>query len=114
MNAILEEPYDPGLQPERTLLAWKRTCLALGVAVAVAVRFAAETLGPLVAVVGAAGIGTALAAYLVAARRYRETQDWLGATDRLPVDGAALGLLTVTVLLVGLAAGVYVVGAAWR
>lgn len=111
MNAPL---FDPGLQPERTLLAWRRTCLALGFASAVAVRFAAEALGPPVAVLGAAGIGTALAAYLMAAHRHRTAHAELAATGRLAVDGTALGLLTATLLLTGLAAGVYVIGAPWR
>jgi uncharacterized membrane protein YidH (DUF202 family) len=109
-----EGPYDPGLQPERTLLAWRRTCLALGLSAALAVRFAAETLGPAAAVLGALGIGTALAAYLVSARRYRTAQAELRAAGRVPVDGAALGLLTMTLLATGAAAAVYVAGAWWR
>jgi len=109
-----DAPYDPGLQPERTLLSWRRTCLALGVAAAIAVRFAAEVLGPLVVLLGAVGIGTALAAYLVAVRRYHDAHDSLTADDRLPVDGTALGLLTATGLVIGSACAVYVMGATWR
>jgi putative membrane protein len=104
-------PFDPGLQPERTLLAWRRTCLALGVAATVAVRFAAEVLGPFSLVLGAAGIATAVGAYVVAARRYRVAHEALTASGRLPVDGTALGLLTVTLVLTGLACGAYVTGA---
>jgi uncharacterized membrane protein YidH (DUF202 family) len=103
-------PYDPGLQPERTLLAWRRTCLALGVAAAVAVRFAAEVVGPVAVVLGAVGIGTALAAYGVAARRYRASHERLTATGELPVDGAALAALTVTGAVVGLGAAAFVAG----
>ena len=114
MTSSPGRPVDPGLQLERTLLAWKRTSLALGVAVAVAVRFAAESLGPSVAALGAPGIGTALAAYLVAARRDRDLRERLGATGRRPADGAALGLLTVTLLVIGAASAAYVAGAVWR
>lgn len=106
-----DAPFDPGLQPERTLLAWKRTCLALGLSAVVAVRFAAETLGPFVTVLGAVGIAAALASYLASAHRYRTAQAALKDTGRIPVDGAALGLLTVTLLVTGSAAAVYLLGA---
>lgn len=106
--------FDPGLQPERTLLAWGRTCLALGAAATVAVRLAADVLGPASAVLGAVGIATALGAFLVAVRRYRRSRAELVETGRLPVDGAALGLLTVTLLLTAPACVVFVLGASLR
>ncbi len=102
--------FDPGLQPERTLLAWRRTCLALGVAAAVAVRFAAEVLGPPVMVLGAVGIATALAAHLTATRRYRAAHDGLTAHGTLIPDGTPLAWLTATLVLTGLASAVFVTG----
>ncbi|MDG4767335.1 DUF202 domain-containing protein [Solwaraspora sp. WMMD406] len=55
------EPSDPGLQPERTRLAWRRSALALTLVVLLAVRFAVERGGPamiagLLAVIGWAGL----------------------------------------------------------
>ncbi|WP_407319530.1 DUF202 domain-containing protein [Isoptericola halotolerans] len=111
---VPDAPYGPGLQPERTLLAWRRTCLAFGVAVAVAVRFAGGVLGPWIAVLGAVGLATVVAAYLVGARRYRDVHRRLAAGGRLPVDGAALGLLTATGWIVGVASAVFVAGVWWR
>ncbi len=64
-------PVDPGLQPERTALAWRRTSLALVALCLGLTRLAWGALGPaalLLAVVGAAG-----AAWLMVheRRRYR-------------------------------------------
>ena len=105
-----DSPFDPGLQPERTLLAWRRTCLALAVVSAVLVRFAGETLGASAALLGVAGVATAAAAYIRAARRYRRTHEGLIRDSELPIDGLALALLTLTLLLICAGALAYVVG----
>ena len=111
MSAPTHEPFDPGLQPERTLLAWRRTCLALAVASAVVVRFSAEVIGPAAAVtLGLIGVVAAGAGYVRASVRYRRAHEGLVADGELPIDGLALALVTLTLLLAGAAAGVYVIG----
>jgi uncharacterized membrane protein YidH (DUF202 family) len=105
-----DSPFDPGLQPERTLLAWRRTCLALTVASAVVVRFAGESMGASAALLGVAGVATAAAAYIRAARRYRRAHEGLTHNSELPIDGLALALMTLTLLLICAGAVVYVAG----
>ncbi|MBP6995698.1 MAG: DUF202 domain-containing protein [Phycicoccus sp.] len=67
-----EPARDPGLQQERTALAWRRTGLALLVGALVIARLTFDTIGPLSAV--PALFTTALAGYVVAqvlrGRRY--------------------------------------------
>jgi uncharacterized membrane protein YidH (DUF202 family) len=104
-------PFDPGLQPERTLLAWRRTCLALAVASAVVVRFAGEAIGVAAAVLGIVGVATAAAGYARASVRYRRAHEGLTSSGELPIDGLALGLVALTLLLIAGGAAVYVVGA---
>jgi uncharacterized membrane protein YidH (DUF202 family) len=103
-------PFDAGLQPERTLLAWRRTCLALAVASAIIVRFASETVGPVAVVLGIAGVMAAAGGYIRAATRYRRAHDELTSSGELPIDGLALAAVTSALLLIGIGAGAYVVG----
>jgi len=105
-----DAPADPGLQPERTLLAWRRSCLALAVASAVIVRFAGESIGALSAILGIVGIAAAAAAYIVASRRYRTAHQSVAHDEKLAPDGLALALVTLTLLLVCVGAIAYVVG----
>ncbi len=93
----------PGLQPERTLLAWRRTALSLAAASVVAVRLTLGSYGPAAVVLGVGGLLLAGAAFLAADRRYRAG----GASGR-PAAGAPAALLTVTTVLVGLLAALYV------
>lgn len=83
--------YDPGVQPERTRLAWQRTSLALLGCALVAARLLA-THAPVPAIlVGVLAIGLSLAMGLLSRRRHLRFRD-----GRLPV------LVTALLLLAGL------------
>lgn len=110
MSSPSGAPFDPGLQPERTLLAWRRTCLALAVGGALVVRFTTEAVGAAGAVLGVLGVVIAAAAYVRASVRYRRAHEGLTADGALPIDGVALALLSVTLLLIGAGAAAYVLG----
>ncbi|MGC4766669.1 DUF202 domain-containing protein [Micromonospora sp. DT46] len=83
---------DPGLQPERTRLAWRRTALALTVIMVLTVRLALTgpaadgTLGALVAGVAVLGWGAALA---VCWRRATGTGPFPGYGRSLPLVALA-------------------------
>ena len=103
-----EEPFDPGLQPERTFLAWQRTVLALAVASATAVRFAAPQLGLVTAFVGLAGLSLALAAYVGVRFRYRRTHIELTESGSLrAVSAWPLAAIAGSVIMLGVAAVLY-------
>lgn len=96
--------YDPGLQPERTELAWRRTALSIGVGSIVAARILPDVLGSIVwALPGVLGMAFAIVMWSLARRRYLSWNDSLlsdepSAGRRLP--GAGL-LFTLTVFTVG-------------
>ena len=69
--------YDPGLQPERTALAWRRTALSLLVASLGAARILPTQLGAGAVVLGLAGAVWAVVIHHLAGRRARR------ATTRL-------------------------------
>lgn len=74
--------FDPGLQPERTELAWRRTSLTLGVGSLVAMRLLPEVLGHgLWVLCGVVGVLAAAGVWGRARRRYRRI------TDALARDG---------------------------
>lgn len=98
-------PRDPGLQPERTLLAWRRTALALVVLSALATRYLAVDLGPVAGALGGVGILLSAGAAASAHLRYRAVVRDFAAADAgerpLPSGGRTLALVTVATLAVG-------------
>jgi uncharacterized membrane protein YidH (DUF202 family) len=105
-------PFDSGLQTERTLLAWRRTCLTLGVASAVAVRLMAPEFGAVVVTIGLAGIFSAATAYVLASHRYRRAHVSLTETAVLGSGGRSLALLFGLVLLLNAIGLAYVINRA--
>lgn len=81
--------HDPGLQPERTLLAWRRTVLAVAVVAVLTIRLALLRggIGEWISVVAALGwLATTLASLRHATRRFHQPGTG-GAT--LPLLAAA-------------------------
>jgi uncharacterized membrane protein YidH (DUF202 family) len=101
--------FDPGLQPERTELAWRRTALALGVGSLVALRLLPVALGSAWwALLGAAGILAAAAIWRGARLRYLAVNRALaGGGDRArSPGGSTLAALAALVAGVGIAGAV--------
>ncbi|AUG28274.1 DUF202 domain-containing protein [Microbacterium hominis] len=95
----MTEIFDPGLQPERTLLAWRRTLLTIGGAGLIALRLLPSALGPWALPVPLAIIATAVALHLLSERRFRHTYRELTANRVVPTVGM------LTLVLAGLVAG---------
>lgn len=99
-----DELFDIGLQPERTLLAWRRTCLALAAAILVIVKVLAALSSAWSYVLGVVGLALPALAWLLASRRYRQAHLGLtraGDEQRLPAGGPAVAVATAGTLLVG-------------
>ena len=96
--------FDPGLQPERTELAWRRTTLALTVGALVALRLLPPALGSWSISMGLAGLVLAILIWVLAHRRARYTNHAL-RHDHGQLPGGGLLLLLATVTTAGAALG---------
>jgi len=100
-------PRDPGLQPERTLLAWRRTALALVVVSAFATRSLALELGPVAGVLGGVGVVVSALGVASAHLRYRAVVRGFAAADAgeapLPAGGRTLALVAASAFGVAVA-----------
>jgi uncharacterized membrane protein YidH (DUF202 family) len=94
--------FDPGLQPERTGLAWRRTMISLAVVSLAGVRFL-HSEGAWLFVPVLVGLVAAIALLVGSERRYRSRQVRAG--------GLLVPLTAATTLLLGAAAAVYVLAA---
>lgn len=98
-----DTPFDPGLQLERTLLAWGRTCLALAAVAVVTIRYLVPVHGAIVLAGGTAGLVLAGGAYYAAARRYRTAHRRLIREAGLPGGAAPIMALAGTTVLLATA-----------
>ncbi len=105
------QPWDHGLQVERTALAWIRTSASLVVVALIAFRFAAHYSLELALVLLAVITGLGVAAGWFAWRRYRTSDDRLNKGTPLPGGGLAL-IATVMTVVTGLLGLVYVLARA--
>jgi hypothetical protein len=90
-------PRDPGLQPERTELAWRRTLLSIAVGSLVSLRVLPPVLGDWTVAVGVTGVVVAALLWVLAQRRHRAVDRVFHGLPAAGMPGGAL-LLAVTVL----------------
>lgn len=102
------EPWDSGLQSERTKLAWQRTALSTLAFSLVVTRLIAFHSWQLAVVLGILAAAAALLVGITAASRYRRANRALHGSLTLP-DARSFGALCVLVIIAGLGALTYVV-----
>lgn len=100
-SAVDDQLFDPGLQPERTALAWRRTGLSMIAATLIALRTVPQLLGAWTLVPLLGLVAAAVAATWMAHRRYQAHHARLtaGEGDRVPFSGGRLAALTAVVTL---------------
>ncbi|MBG6190035.1 uncharacterized membrane protein YidH (DUF202 family) [Arthrobacter sp. CAN_A212] len=99
-------PTDPGLQPERTSLAWGRTLLALVICAVLFVRWVPQHGGFVLALI-TMSLAAALGIYVSQQLRYRRSLNGI-SSGVLKADVAAVLWTAGVVIAVG-AAGIYAV-----
>ena len=97
---------DPGLQPERTTLAWGRTLLAFITAAAICLRWVSHH-GAFVLVLFAIAVSAAAAIYLTQRARYTGSSTGI-TTERVAADVLGVFSLSSATVVLG-TLGIYVV-----
>jgi uncharacterized membrane protein YidH (DUF202 family) len=87
--------FDPGLQPERTALAWTRTVLALVVGSAASLRLLPPVFGAWSIGIGVLGLVATTVLWIASARRARQVRHALRVQGPLP-SGTLLTALAAT------------------
>lgn len=108
---------DPGLQPERTEMAWRRTSLSVAMGSLLAMRLLPQTLGHGAwLVVGVVGLCVSTVLWVGARRRYRATVLMLrsGGERGIMPDGLQLAGLAVVAMSGALCALVILLIMAFR
>jgi hypothetical protein len=105
----LNAPFDPGLQPERTSLAWQRTLLALTVGMLAASRGLLSLLGPASYVIAGAGLVVVALLAVAVHRRYRGVHEGLTSpVSTLPGAGRLVAAAAILTVVCGVAAAAFV------
>lgn len=104
----MKTPYDPGLQGERTALAWTRTALALALAGAFVTRLTVERGGILALALGVIAVALSVVMGVLARARYDNTSASLHESGALLSDGRILAVAAGGVLAAGAAAALFV------
>ncbi|MFC4140532.1 MULTISPECIES: DUF202 domain-containing protein [unclassified Microbacterium] len=112
-DAAADRPFDTGLQTERTLLAWRRTCLALAVGNGAAIKYLSDALGAWATLLGFFGLVLSVVAWVLCSIRYRRAHGGLVRDETLIVSGRLPAIMTAAVGAAGVAALV-VLFAQWR
>ena len=105
-------PFDPGLQPERSALAWQRTALGIAVGSLVFGRILSTSLGLFALLPMLAGLAMSAVLGMQSHRRYSHHHRTLTSGHGFIADGA----LNAVLALFALAAGVFsvVMVLSWR
>jgi putative membrane protein len=98
-------PFDPGLQPERTALAWRRAALSLAIGSLAAGRLLQPVLGAGAWVLAAAGVALGFG-LLIAGHRRTVVVDRVLHADGDLAAGPGAGLLAVLAAVAVLVGGV--------
>ncbi|MBF4571919.1 DUF202 domain-containing protein [Herbiconiux sp. VKM Ac-1786] len=98
--------FDPGLQPERTILAWRRTILSFAIASVVVARFAYDPMW-----LTTAGFGIAISAtgWICIERRQRTSIRSLLAGNIARPAGVAITIAAIATLCLGIAGGIWLI-----
>ncbi|MGI8392463.1 DUF202 domain-containing protein [Leucobacter sp. W1038] len=101
---------DPGLQPERTELAWRRTSLAVALGSLVALRVLPDALqDPRWMLAGVGGVAAAAVMWLTARARYRRVAAVMRGLGSVQMPGgAALAVIGAGALALGLGSTIIV------
>ena len=99
-----EAPSDPGLAAERTVLAWQRTALSIGLGSLVFARIEASAVGLWSWALAAAGLALATLIGVWSRRRYGHTRRTLSGGGNRLADGLLPAVLATTVASAGIVA----------
>ncbi|MGV8845020.1 DUF202 domain-containing protein [Tessaracoccus sp.] len=107
-----DHPYDPGLQPERSALAWQRTALSIAVGSLIFGRILSTSLGLWALLPMLAGLTMSILLFLKSHLRYAHHHRTLTSGNGLLADGRLNASLTLFMLGAGTFSLIMVLG--WR